>query len=192
MDSIPNKNLPIFLLFHPFFPPSFSIIFYFFIRAFNVLLISISTRKTRNQRSIATIGFFRSTLASWKRKKKAVCIILKNKPRRARPCTSAFTALFFFYFEMKFDYWHAQELILENWLDRIWIVCCNSRNIVVFMVRGLMDIILFNSFLFFKCIRNFTCKDQLYVLQKLHFDIFVNRKTNWKKKLQKTFSLMKK
>ena len=66
---------------------------------------------------------------------------------------------FFFYFEMKFDYWHAQELILENWLDRIWIVCCNSRNIVVFMVRGLMDIILFNSFLFFKCIRNFTCKD---------------------------------
>lgn len=88
---------------------------------------------------------------------------------------------FFFYFEMKFDYWHAQELILENWLDRIWIVCCNSRNIVVFMVRDLMDIILFNSFLFFKCIRNFTCKDQLYVLQKLHFDIFINRKTNRKK-----------
>ena len=80
------------------------------------------------------------------KEKKAVCIILKNKPRRARPCTSAFYHCPFFYFEMKFDYWHAQELILENWLDRIWIVCCNSWNTVVFMVRGLINIILFNNF----------------------------------------------
>lgn len=99
------------------------------------------------------------------------------------------TTAAFFYFEMKFDYWHVQELILENWLDRIWIVCCNSRNTVVSMVKDLMNIILFKSF-FFKFIRNFSCKDQLYILQKLWllFDIFINREKNE----QKTFSLMKK
>lgn len=140
-----KQNLPIFLLFH-FFPFFFH--YFLLFPAFNVLLISISTRKTQNQRSIATIGFFRSTLVSWKRKKKAVCIILKNKPRHARPCTSAFYHCCFFLFWNEIWLLTCPRIDTENWLDRIWIVCCNSRNTVVSMVKDLMNIILFKSFFF--------------------------------------------
>lgn len=140
-----KQNLPIFLLFH-FFPFFFH--YFLLFPAFNVLLISISTRKTQNQRSIATIGFFRSTLVSWKRKKKQYVLFWKISHDMRDHVRQLSTTAAFFYFEMKFDYWHVQELILENWLDRIWIVCCNSRNTVVSMVKDLMNIILFKSFFF--------------------------------------------
>lgn len=123
-----KQNLPIFLLFH-FFPFFFH--YFLLFPAFNVLLISISTRKTQNQRSIVTIGFFRSTLVSWKRKKKAVCIILKNKPRHARPCTSAFYHCCFFLF----------------W-NEIWLLTCpriDTRKLIGQNLNSLLQLAKYSS-----------------------------------------------
>lgn len=142
-DSIPNKIYQFF--YFSIFPLLFPLFSTF---SFGLLIFSWfrSRREKRGTSDRSQQLVFLEVRWPIEKEKKAVCIILKNKPRRARPCTSAFYHCPFFYFEMKFDYWHVQELILENWLDRIWIVCCNSWNTVVFMVRGLINIILFNNF----------------------------------------------
>lgn len=131
----------------PFFSPSFSIIFYFFRLSMFSWFRSRREKRRTSDRSQQLV-FLEVRWLVEKEKKKQYVLFWKISHDMRDHVRQLSTTAAFFYFEMKFDYWHVQELILENWLDRIWIVCCNSRNTVVSMVKDLMNIILFKSFFF--------------------------------------------
>ena len=154
-DSIPNKIYQFF--YFSIFPLLFPLFSTF---SFGLLIFSWfrSRREKRGTSDRSQQLVFLEVRWPIEKEKKAVCIILKNKPRRARPCTSAFYHCPFFLF----------------W-NEIWLLTCpriDTRKLIGQNLNSLLQLVKYSGLhgersdkynslqqFFFKCIRNFICKD---------------------------------